>query len=207
MPQEAMEITPTGYVDEATGETIINDFAVNGQLTEEIRQNEEFEQSRRFIIDEETGETEYSADASEVDYDNILHMYGDETYINEVADWAEQHYSEEEIQWYSEVMARGDLNEIAYCVDFVNKAYEDRNPDAEEFQRQIEPDNIAVTETEEYVYRNIIDYDGYTDMVEWAENNLDQDTIKHYNAIMESNNKQLITESVKSLKNFYTRNR
>ena len=173
MPQEAMEITPTGYVDEATGETIINDFAVNGQLTEEIRQNEEFEQSRRFIIDEE----------------------------------AEQHYSEEEIQWYSEVMARGDLNEIAYCVDFVNKAYEDRNPDAEEFQRQIEPDNIAVTETEEYVYRNIIDYDGYTDMVEWAENNLDQDTIKHYNAIMESNNKQLITESVKSLKNFYTRNR
>ena len=115
--QQGYTITPDGYEDQVTGQMVFTDYKVVGSAPgEEARTNEVVEHQGRFL-DNEDGSTTYVNEATDEDYSNILSSYGGEEVIADAEDWAQRHFSQDEIDYYNQVLERGDLNEIQEAVD------------------------------------------------------------------------------------------
>ena len=195
---EGMTITPEGYVDEATGEFVQTGHEIKGSaFAEQQRVNEVREQAERFSTNPETGETEYQNFATHQDIDNIIDTYGGAETFNAVTDWAKQNYPPEMFQAWDDVVAKGDINEIAKAVEAIHKAYEERGDDAlttEEQTQQSEEGDITA-----YIFEQVMDESDYQEMVEYAAETLDEGTIEAFNEVMTNGTQEMVEETIRLL--------
>ena len=193
--QQGYTITPDGYEDQVTGQMVFTDYKVVGSAPgEEARTNEVVEHQARFL-DNEDGSTTYVNEATDEDYNNILSSYGGEEVIADAEDWAQRHFSQDEIDYYNQVLERGDLNEIQEAVDFVWNAYQARNEDAEPAQEEM----ASASEDEQWVYDNILNEKDYQALIEKGSQQLDHETIRLFNDVIDGGNRQQIANAIRLL--------
>ena len=195
MPQQGYTITPDGYEDQITGQMVFTDYNVVGSAPgEEARTNEVQEHQGRFE-DNEDGTTTYVNQATDEDYNNILSSYGGEEVIADAEDWAQRHFSQDEIDYYNQVLERGDLNEIQEAVDFVWNAYQARNEDAEPAQEEV----ASASEDEQWVYDNVMNESDYQKLINRGAEVLDHETIRLFNDVIDGGNREQIANAIRLL--------
>ena len=195
MPEQGMTVVPDGYVSEETGEFIQTGHTITGSAAgEAARVNEVYEHQGRFV-DQEDGTTSYVNEATDDDYQNILSSYGGEEVIADAEDWAQRHFSEDEINYYNQVLERGDLNEIQEAVDFVWQAYNNRNEDAE----PVEDEVASASEDEQWVYDNVMNESDYQKLINRGAQVLDHETIRLFNDVIDGGNREHIANAIRLL--------
>jgi len=195
MPEQGMTVVPDGYVSEETGEFIQTGHTITGSAAgEAARVNEVYEHQGRFV-DQEDGTTSYVNEATDDDYQNILSSYGGEEVIADAEDWAQRHFSEDEINYYNQVLERGDLNEIQEAVDFVWQAYNNRNEDAE----PVEDEVASASEDEQWVYDNVMNESDYQKLINRGAQVLDHETIRLFNDVIDGGNREQIANAIRLL--------
>jgi len=195
MPEQGMTVVPDGYVSEETGEFIQTGHTITGSAAgEAARVNEVYEHQGRFV-DQEDGTTSYVNEATDDDYQNILSSYGGEEVIADAEDWAQRHFSQDEIDYYNQVLERGDLNEIQEAVDFVWQAYSSRNEDAEPAQEEV----ASASEDEQWVYDNVLNEKDYQALIEKGSQQLDHETIRLFNDVIDGGNREQIASAIRLL--------
>ena len=195
MPNQAFTVEPVAHIDEATGETIITDFAVNGSaIGEAQRTNEVREQAERFVEGED-GETHYDNQMTDADYDALISNYGGESVYNDVASWAAENFSEADIDGYNAIIERGNLNEIAEAIETVYQHYNNRNEDSSA------PAQETDANTANWVFNELISETDYQQLIEFARTNLDDEFIDNYNMVMESGDRNMIQKTIELLRN------
>jgi hypothetical protein len=193
--QQGYTITPDGYEDQVTGQMVFTDYKVVGSAPgEEARTNEVVEHQGRFL-DNEDGSTTYVNEATDEDYSNILSSYGGEEVIADAEDWAQRHFSQDEIDYYNQVLERGDLNEIQEAVDFVWNAYQARNEDAEPAQEEV----ASASEDEQWVYDNVMNESDYQKLINRGAEVLDHETIRLFNDVIDGGNREQIANAIRLL--------
>ena len=189
-------VNPVSYTDEATGQEVIEDFQVVGNASgEQVRETETHNQADRFVVGED-GEHHYDYSAEEGDYKNLIDGYGGEAVYNEVSEWASANYSPEDVAAYNEIIERGDLNEIADAMELVYQTFNNRNGDEVAPAEEIETDEDIISN---YVFSEIIPEADYEKLVAFAQETYDDEFISAYNQVMESNNKEMIKNTIQLL--------
>ena len=195
MPNQAMTVTPDGFVSEETGEFVQTGHVIEGSaMGEQQRTNELREQAERFVEDED-GNTHYDNDMTDSDYDALISNYGGETVYNEVSSWAADNFSQEDIDGYNSIVERGDLTEIAEAMETVFQHYNNRNEDSS--APTPETDANAV----DWVFNELISENDYQQLVEFARTNMDDEFIDNYNMVMESGDRNMIQKTIELLRN------
>ena len=199
MPNEGFTIAPEGFVSEETGEFVQTGHSITGTHNGEKTRLEEVQlQEQRWTEDEETGETIYDDRASTEDLDNLIDTYGGVEHYEEVSDWGTQHYSDEEISYWNDLVAKGDLAEIAEAMEFIKNDYEGRNEELDGLE-----DNTPATDDDaDYIFQEIIDRDYYDELVQFAVDNLDDNYIESYNRVIEEGSREQIISTIRALNNY-----
>lgn len=96
-----------------------NDEAETGEEVEEEDYNEEDYDEE--VYDEENVDEQLS----EAQANQLFEMVGGEKAYKAMIDWAGQNFSQEEVQMYDSVMAKGDPNAIFFAVQALNNQYTD----------------------------------------------------------------------------------
>ena len=97
-----------------------------GEPTDEPEAGEEAEQEEQSSNEEEAPEEEDTGEQlSEEQANQLFEMVGGEKAYKAMIDWAGQNFSQEEVQMYDAVMAKGDPNSIFFAVQALNNQYTD----------------------------------------------------------------------------------
>ena len=190
-----MTITPDGFTSDETGEFIQTGHTVEGSQ-EQLRTDETRHQVERFETDPDTGETSYNNDITEQEYQHIIESYGGEEVYADVTAWAEQNFSPDDIAGFNAIVDGADINEIASAVDQVYRLYENRNSDAEQPTQETEVEDSDAN----WVFTEVMPQAEYQQLIEYAQNNFDDSFIEQYNMVMESNNREMIKNTINLLK-------
>ena len=195
MPNQAMTVTPDGFVSEETGEFIQTGHVIEGSaIGEQMRTNEVLEQAERFVEGED-GELHYDNEMTDADYDALISNYGGETVYNEVSSWAAENFSQADIDGYNAIVERGDLTEIAEAMEIVFQHYNNRNEDSSALPQE------ADANTANWVFNELISENDYQQLVEFARTNMDEEFIDNYNMVMESGDRNMIQKTIELLRN------
>lgn len=197
MPRYAMTFTPdVEETQDGTTHYNLNTAEVYSDAPrQEIRADVAQEYNDGFYTDTNTDEVYHQIDASDDDLTNLVNDFGGQDYYDQALEWARYALPQDAIEEYDEVMASGDITEIANYLQQLKEVYEEQGSPEVEF-----------SEAEQYIFDNVISHQDYQVVASWARENLDANTIDKVNLVLGSGDTQKMTAVALGLKKLYLQN-
>lgn len=131
MPEFSYTVTPSITEDPVTGETTYNIMQADVQSSGQHQaiRDQHFQEQQENFREAEDGEYESHTDFSEEDAANLFEMVGGEEHYTNALQWAAENLDEEDIEYYDQAMANGNIAEIHDLMQQLVERYENAEDD------------------------------------------------------------------------------
>ena len=208
----AVTVSPV-YQEGPNGEQAVVDFSFDSQEPYDSS-NERYGGNVNDVYEDEYGNTHHLFEDVELQeedegsYNNdeheeaILDAYPDLSYALE---WAAQNPGVIDIDQYNECMDSDDHSVMYEQIEHLLDVFYEYG-DFEEIDSQIDKDVPPIEEFVGDIYEKFGGKEQYDGLTDWAAQNLDQETIDKYDAIMTSENPMMIANAINWLLEYYQEN-
>ena len=233
MPEHGFEITPT-FVETAEGPQLadfeVQDRGYHSEVIENFNENQDSwivtdrfgNQHHKFALSEEAALTldpdyveplrseDFEAEMSQEEVNDIIDSFGGQEHYGEMLEWAASNLTPQAIDRYDSLMESGDRDTIQTAMRSLFELYAENSEYTNDEDYQAEEDDDDRDDPREAqlegIIYSLVNPQEYTQLLQWAKNNLSEHQITQYDQIMANGSSNDVASAVYQLKKYYLDN-